>query len=119
MYIDMSKANRNDPCPCGSGLKYKKCCAQSDAARKQKRRYSSGFNPTMTGISQQKLSGMQTFANKVMKVLSSPAKVSLPAEEEVQASVADRGYGSLEELIGVEGPPQPVKTPDEKEATSN
>jgi uncharacterized protein YecA (UPF0149 family) len=21
------KAGRNDPCPCGSGLKYKKCCA--------------------------------------------------------------------------------------------
>jgi methionyl aminopeptidase len=23
---------RNDPCPCGSGLKYKKCCAERDAA---------------------------------------------------------------------------------------
>ena len=22
----MSEINRNDPCPCGSGLKYKKCC---------------------------------------------------------------------------------------------
>ena len=22
------KANRNDPCPCGSGKKYKKCCGQ-------------------------------------------------------------------------------------------
>jgi hypothetical protein len=22
------KASRNDPCPCGSGLKYKKCCGQ-------------------------------------------------------------------------------------------
>ncbi|MDD2997977.1 MAG: SEC-C metal-binding domain-containing protein, partial [Candidatus Riflebacteria bacterium] len=21
-----SQADRNDPCPCGSGLKYKKCC---------------------------------------------------------------------------------------------
>ena len=25
---------RNDPCPCGSGKKYKKCCAQSDAANR-------------------------------------------------------------------------------------
>lgn len=24
----MSKTGRNDPCPCGSGLKYKKCCLQ-------------------------------------------------------------------------------------------
>ncbi|NWF66038.1 MAG: SEC-C domain-containing protein, partial [Campylobacterales bacterium] len=23
------KANRNDPCPCGSGLKYKNCCGKS------------------------------------------------------------------------------------------
>ncbi|MDR3623660.1 MAG: SEC-C metal-binding domain-containing protein [Chlamydiales bacterium] len=22
----MEKAGRNDPCPCGSGLKYKQCC---------------------------------------------------------------------------------------------
>jgi hypothetical protein len=22
----MSKISRNDPCPCGSGKKYKKCC---------------------------------------------------------------------------------------------
>src|SRR5262245_13666500 len=26
----MSKAGRNDPCPCGSGKKYKKCCMLKD-----------------------------------------------------------------------------------------
>lgn len=26
-------ANRNDPCPCGSGKKYKKCCMATDARR--------------------------------------------------------------------------------------
>ncbi len=26
------KVGRNDPCPCGSGRKYKKCCAERDAA---------------------------------------------------------------------------------------
>ncbi|UCZ52732.1 tetratricopeptide repeat protein [Bacillus shivajii] len=26
----MSKVKRNDPCPCGSGKKYKKCCANSN-----------------------------------------------------------------------------------------
>ena len=25
------KVGRNDPCPCGSGKKYKKCCGRSDA----------------------------------------------------------------------------------------
>ncbi len=29
------KVGRNDPCPCGSGRKYKKCCAASDAAQAQ------------------------------------------------------------------------------------
>ena len=28
----MSKIGRNDPCPCGSGKKYKKCCLQKDLA---------------------------------------------------------------------------------------
>ena len=27
-----SKVGRNDPCPCGSGTKYKKCCGNSQAA---------------------------------------------------------------------------------------
>src|SRR5215813_1816151 len=29
-YVPMSKPNRNDPCPCGSGKKYKKCCLAAD-----------------------------------------------------------------------------------------
>jgi Tfp pilus assembly protein PilF len=28
-----AKIGRNDPCPCGSGMKYKKCCGASQAAR--------------------------------------------------------------------------------------
>lgn len=29
---------RNDPCPCGSGLKYKKCCFEKDRARSSRAR---------------------------------------------------------------------------------
>lgn len=29
----VKKVGRNDPCPCGSGKKYKKCCEAKDAAR--------------------------------------------------------------------------------------
>ena len=29
----MNKTSRNDPCPCGSGKKYKKCCQAVDGAR--------------------------------------------------------------------------------------
>jgi len=28
-----ARVSRNDPCPCGSGLKYKRCCEQRDAAK--------------------------------------------------------------------------------------
>ncbi len=26
---------RNEPCPCGSGKKYKKCCIRADIAKRQ------------------------------------------------------------------------------------
>jgi len=29
--VSTKKASRNDPCPCGSGKKYKKCCALTSA----------------------------------------------------------------------------------------
>ncbi|MFA7705765.1 MAG: SEC-C metal-binding domain-containing protein [Candidatus Omnitrophota bacterium] len=28
MQSQQPKVGRNDPCPCGSGKKYKKCCAK-------------------------------------------------------------------------------------------
>ena len=30
------KVGRNDPCPCGSGLKFKKCCALKPGMQKYK-----------------------------------------------------------------------------------
>ncbi|GAB4189192.1 MAG: hypothetical protein Tsb0015_09780 [Simkaniaceae bacterium] len=32
----MNKAGRNDPCPCGSGKKYKKCCGAKTAPGRKK-----------------------------------------------------------------------------------
>ncbi|MHC5088906.1 MAG: SEC-C metal-binding domain-containing protein [Planctomycetota bacterium] len=29
MKLDQPKVGRNDPCPCGSGKKYKKCCGKN------------------------------------------------------------------------------------------
>lgn len=39
----MSKIQRNDPCPCGSGLKYKKCCLQKAQAEVDKTLIKSHF----------------------------------------------------------------------------
>jgi len=30
--VNKNKVGRNDPCPCGSGKKYKKCCGRNDAS---------------------------------------------------------------------------------------
>jgi hypothetical protein len=30
----MEKAGRNDPCPCGSGKKFKKCCENQNKTKK-------------------------------------------------------------------------------------
>jgi len=35
--IPRGKVGRNDPCPCGSGKKYKKCCLNKDEQRKQEK----------------------------------------------------------------------------------
>lgn len=101
------KVNRNDPCPCGSGEKYKKCCAKRDLARQQKRL--SGLK----GITAKPLgtSVMNTFAKKVFKVLSdTPASsshlnktVTCGPVVKTESTAKERGYQSLEELIGVEG----------------
>ena len=50
----MDKIGRNDPCPCGSGLKYKKCClgkeqrTESAAAELMPRQY--GIDPELTTL---------------------------------------------------------------------
>lgn len=31
--VKENKVGRNDPCPCGSGKKYKKCCANKATAQ--------------------------------------------------------------------------------------
>lgn len=91
----MSKANRNDPCPCGSGVKYKKCCGKNDTRRSSTKKIVSAF----PGMKTQPLSPSSILAKKAFKVLSAPVQSVEPVESK------ERGYGSLEELIGIEGAP--------------
>lgn len=32
-HVKLQKVGRNDPCPCGSGRKFKKCCLESQRGR--------------------------------------------------------------------------------------
>jgi len=51
----MSKVGRNDPCPCGSGKKYKKCCEQKTAIQ---RRTFSNLSSQNVKAGMEKISGM-------------------------------------------------------------
>ena len=55
------KVKRNDPCPCGSGKKYKKCCWEKEVAKKFKAKPLAG---SMGGLFQ---------ANAVSNAFSSTA----------------------------------------------
>ena len=41
---------RNDPCPCGSGKKYKKCCLRADAAARTRPSAEAGGEPFVTEL---------------------------------------------------------------------
>lgn len=70
----MSKVGRNDPCPCGSGKKYKKCCGQKTMMQK---RSFANLTPENVKSSMNKIFGMvsKTLApgaiNEVQKKLGS------------------------------------------------
>ncbi|NGX62380.1 MAG: hypothetical protein K940chlam9_01877, partial [Chlamydiae bacterium] len=56
----MTKVGRNDPCPCGSGKKYKNCCMKKDQEEQTAVKYTpSGkrkFKATVLGGSEKALS---------------------------------------------------------------
>lgn len=119
----MAKINRNDPCPCGSGKKFKKCCGVHEHTRKQRK--FSAFKGAENLFKACPVTPSTAMARHVFKILTSPmgtpasavkslgapsAKVpeAVPApqvsnEEEIERP---RTYESLEELIGVEGSPK-------------
>ena len=43
--MDRNRVSRNDPCPCGSGKKYKHCCLPKEVAARQTRP-----SPTITDL---------------------------------------------------------------------
>ncbi len=74
-------AGRNDPCPCGSGRKYKKCHLDADAADARSRAPAPAAEPRETGFA------------RLMTFVSDPAVARhlLPAVEEVMSGDAAIG----------------------------
>jgi hypothetical protein len=70
----MKETGRNDPCPCGSGKKYKKCCAQKSFIE---RRTFTHLNP----------SEMQS---KIGKIAGALSKVNEKSPEQEPQSLKEK-----------------------------
>jgi hypothetical protein len=73
----MSKTGRNDPCPCGSGKKYKKCCLSQDLENKAQENSAKVMNKAieeaMAGQQFESLDDAQVFVNhKVQQMNEKP-----------------------------------------------
>lgn len=90
----MSKVGRNDPCPCGSGKKYKKCCEQKSAVQRRSFTNLTSQNvrtgmEKISGMVSQKLGGrtisqVQTNAPSLAERFSSAPQTKEKVEEKAQ-----------------------------------
>jgi len=72
----MTKVGRNDPCPCGSGKKFKKCCEEKTSTKKfEAKILSSSQGNTSPGAEKVR----SLFSRKVEVV--SPPKHTPPPED--------------------------------------
>jgi hypothetical protein len=74
---NMSKTGRNDPCPCGSGNKYKRCCLETDlqasAAVNPAAQVNQELDKAFAGQQFESLADMQVFVDhKVQQMNATP-----------------------------------------------
>lgn len=73
----MNKIGRNDPCHCGSGIKYKKCCMTADFEAREQTNHAAEVNQTLNqafaGQRFESLDDAQVFANhKIQQMNGQP-----------------------------------------------
>lgn len=67
--MSAERVGRNDPCPCGSGKKYKKCCLERDRqalASRKAQAVAEALREAMEGHGFDSLEAMQAFADEFM-----------------------------------------------------
>ena len=70
--LKREKIGRNDPCPCGSGKKYKKCCAMIDDAE------TAQLSPEECRLFYETWYGLMGFINERMSVIKAKIKPEYP-----------------------------------------
>lgn len=97
----MTKVHRNELCSCGSGKKYKKCCALKEAIQKQqkpKKQYTkTASSPAAQGLSK--------IAGQVLQMVFNKPLSDSSSIQETEAAENPNGVSShrtLEQMIGID-----------------
>ena len=75
----MKAPGRNDPCPCGSGLKYKKCCERKTLLQK-KQVTRIGSAPGLGQIVPPDTQNVRSLAGRVVKPINANETFEEPSE---------------------------------------
>lgn len=78
----MEKAGRNDPCPCGSGKKFKKCCENKDVRKKIQAQVLSSDNASSITLETSNVS-RSFFQRVVQPVISAEPKENDPKKYKI------------------------------------
>ena len=85
LYSETVKVGRNDPCPCGSGRKYKHCCLRKDEAAR-------GTN----GVAAARPADQDEI--QAMLQGAGPAGAGASVRDELIAGIRSRSFGSMSEV---------------------
>lgn len=75
---------RNDPCSCGSGKKYKKCCYKKDKDKKINAKVLTGKVPNIFDRVHQKMMDLPSLADRKVKKLAEGEMLHAKKEEEAE-----------------------------------
>ena len=79
--------NRNEPCPCGSGKKYKKCCGFQEIARRQLKDKVLKCGPLVAAKEMGPIAGRFFHANgAATKTILSAKKITLGGVKSVEGN---------------------------------
>jgi hypothetical protein len=98
--LDPMKAGRNDPCPCGSGKKYKKCCLARDQEEEAKRLGAAGQASAPPGAPETRARPMPVTPPPVIEAPEPPEEPD-PIREKVDELWEKFQAGSTEERVAI------------------
>jgi len=81
----MSKVGRNDPCPCGSGKKYKKCCENKAKSFKAEDLTHQKGSFNLTSFFQDSIAPMSTIPPEEEEVSEETSEEKTPPINETEA----------------------------------